>query len=71
MSDVVLKASEFVLDSDFLKTHPEAAGATFGDQGWAQVTRLDFSCSGALPQEAYVAKFLAILLHDERRHRRS
>jgi photosystem II stability/assembly factor-like uncharacterized protein len=57
MRDMVLKASEFTLDSDYLKKHPEAAGATFGDQDWAQVTRLDFPCSGALPQEAYVAKF--------------
>ena len=57
MRDVVLKASEFVLDLDFLKKHPEAAGTTFSDKDWAQVTRLDFPCSGALPQEAYVAKF--------------
>ena len=57
MHDVVLKPSEFALDSDFLKKHPEAAGATFSDKDWAQATRLDFSCSGALPMEAYVAKF--------------
>lgn len=57
LRDVVLKASEFMLDSDFLKKHPEAAGTIFTDQDWAQVTRLDFPCSGALPQEAYVAKF--------------
>jgi photosystem II stability/assembly factor-like uncharacterized protein len=57
LHDVVLKASEFVPDPDFVKKHPEAAGATFDDKDWAQVTRLDFSCSGALPQEAYVAKF--------------
>ena len=57
MRDVVLKPSEFALDSDFLKKNPEAASATFSDKDWAQVTRLDFSCSGALPMEAYVAKF--------------
>jgi hypothetical protein len=32
MRDVVLKASEFVLDSDFLKKHPEAIGTTFSDK---------------------------------------
>ncbi len=57
MRDVVLNASDFALDSDFLKKHPEAAGTTFTDKDWAKVTRLDFPCSGALPQEAYVAKF--------------
>lgn len=57
MHDVVLKSSDFVLDSDYLKKHPEATGAAFADKDWAQVTRLDFTCSGALPMEAYVAHF--------------
>ena len=55
MRDTVLKSSDFVLDADYLKKHPEAAGAVFTDKDWAQVARLDFTCSGALPMEAYVA----------------
>ncbi|MBB5035369.1 WD40/YVTN/BNR-like repeat-containing protein [Prosthecobacter vanneervenii] len=57
MHDVVMKASDFAPDADFVKKHPEAAGTAFTDKDWAQVNRLDFSCSGALPTEAYVVHF--------------
>ncbi|MBL9144644.1 MAG: hypothetical protein JNM99_13270 [Verrucomicrobiaceae bacterium] len=57
LRDVVLRAEEFTPDADYLKKHPEAVGATFGDKDWAQIARLDFSCSGALPMETYVARF--------------
>ena len=62
--DVLLRATEFTLDEDYLKKHPEAAGTTFSDKDWAQVTRLDFVCSGALPMEAYVGKFSRFFFAD-------
>lgn len=57
MRDVVLRASEFTIDPEYAKKHPEAAGTTFSDHDWPQVARLDLTCSGALPTEAYVGKF--------------
>lgn len=56
MHDVVLRVGDFTVDPDYAKKNPGAAGATFGDRDWPQVTRLDFTCSGALPTEAYVAR---------------
>ncbi len=58
--EIVLQAADFTPDPQHVKKYPEAANLTFGNQDWAQVTRLDLSCSGALPTEAYAGKFSRI-----------
>ena len=54
--DIVLKASDFALDPDYVKKHPEAV-ATYTGPDWASVVRLDLPCSGPLPTQATVSKF--------------
>ncbi|MCX6839145.1 MAG: hypothetical protein NTX35_15240 [Verrucomicrobia bacterium] len=64
--EMLLKAEDFAVDSDYLKKHPEAASATFSDKNWPDITRLDIACSGNLPNEASVglfAKFFFTLNH--------
>lgn len=55
--DVVLRADEFAVDADYVTKHPEAAGTAFTDKDWSTVVRLDFVCSGNLPQAASVGRF--------------
>lgn len=55
--EVTLRRDDFEIDPAYVKSHPEAAGATFADADWANLTRLDLACSGALPTEAVVGRF--------------
>ena len=53
--DVVLKASDFILDPDYAKTHPEAVAAYKGPD-WVSINRLDLAISGNLPADQTALK---------------
>ncbi|MCX6898003.1 MAG: hypothetical protein NT105_04810 [Verrucomicrobia bacterium] len=55
--DVVLGAKDFVLDPDYVKSHPDEARAYSGTPDWAAMNRMDFACVGPLMNEAPVGKF--------------
>lgn len=55
--EVLLRAEEFAVDADYVKKHPESAGAAFTDRDWPSVVRLDVAVSGNLPNEAAVGRF--------------
>jgi photosystem II stability/assembly factor-like uncharacterized protein len=55
--DVVLGAKDFILDPDYVKSHPDQAKAYSGTPDWATLNRMDFSCVGPLMNEAPVGKF--------------
>jgi hypothetical protein len=56
VQEVLLKAGDFELDSDYAKKNPDKAKALTGGPNWATVNRVDFSAVGALPNEASVAR---------------
>ncbi|GAT32580.1 hypothetical protein TSACC_2979 [Terrimicrobium sacchariphilum] len=54
-SDVVLKASDFVYDPQYLKAHPEAASQPVNPD-FASIARFDLTCSGPIPTTPAVAR---------------
>ncbi len=53
--DIVLKASDFVFDPGYLKSHPEAASQPVNPD-WSSITRFDLTCSGPIPTNPAVAR---------------
>ncbi len=53
--DIVLKASDFILDPDYAKAHPEAV-ASYKGPDWGSINRLDLTISGNLPADQTALK---------------
>ncbi len=54
--DVVFKATDFSLDPDFAKQHPDQAKALPATPDWATVNRMDLACVGPLMNDMSVAR---------------
>ncbi|MEI8197900.1 MAG: hypothetical protein WCI73_18550, partial [Phycisphaerae bacterium] len=54
--DVVLSAADFTLDAEFVKKNPDKAKALGASIDWSTVNRMDFTCVGPLPTDAYVGR---------------
>ena len=61
--DIILTAQDFTLDPDYAKKNPDAAKALASGPNWTTVTRVDFSCSGAMTDAAIgkIGKFFLAL----------
>jgi photosystem II stability/assembly factor-like uncharacterized protein len=56
-NDVVLDAEDFALDPEYTDLHPSEAKALPVHPDLSKVTRVDFSLTGPMKQQSYVARF--------------
>lgn len=52
--EILLKASDFIIDPDLAKKNPEKVAGAPATPDWSKVNRMDFSTAGNLPGESYV-----------------
>ena len=63
---MVLTAKDFVVDPDYAKKNPDKAEALASGPDWSTINRMDLTCVGSLPQEAYVAKMSKVFFRDDK-----